>query len=218
MKLREKEQAIVLRKQGFSLKEISEKVKVAKGTVSLWVKDIELTPKACIRLLARIKKGQYISARNKRKKTELREKMFEKEARKWASGIRISAQQEKLICAMIYWCEGAKGHAQGIDFTNSDPYLVKYFIDLLGRVFSVPRDKICARLHLHSYHDPEKQKKFWAKILRISEDQFRNPYLKPNSKKRIRKDYPGCINIRYYDSILARKIMHLAKAYIYTGV
>lgn len=43
MKLKEKKLARILRKQGWSINEIYRKLGVGKSSVSLWVRDIELT-------------------------------------------------------------------------------------------------------------------------------------------------------------------------------
>ena len=43
MKLEEKKLAQTLRRQGFSLRDIQRKLKVSKGSVSTWVRDIPLT-------------------------------------------------------------------------------------------------------------------------------------------------------------------------------
>lgn len=44
MKLKEKIRAIKLRKLGKSYSEIRKQVKVSKSTLSLWLRDIKLTP------------------------------------------------------------------------------------------------------------------------------------------------------------------------------
>ena len=44
MKLKEKKLARKLRKLGYSINEICKKARLAKGSVSLWVRDIKLTP------------------------------------------------------------------------------------------------------------------------------------------------------------------------------
>ena len=42
----------------------------------------------------------------------------------------------KILCALIYWCEGAKVKT-GIAFTNSDPNLVRTFLHLLKTGFDI---------------------------------------------------------------------------------
>jgi len=46
MKFKEKQQALILRRKGYSLKEISELLSVSKGTASLWCNNIVLNKKA----------------------------------------------------------------------------------------------------------------------------------------------------------------------------
>jgi orotate phosphoribosyltransferase-like protein len=45
-----KRKAIALRKRGYSVKEIAEKLHIAKSTSSLWVREIKLNKKAQQRL------------------------------------------------------------------------------------------------------------------------------------------------------------------------
>ena len=64
MKKIEKEEAISLREKGFSINDIARAVNVSKGTVSLWVRDIELTTKQRDKLT---KRGFSVSAIEKRR-------------------------------------------------------------------------------------------------------------------------------------------------------
>jgi len=48
-----KSQALELRKKGKSIKEIARQLEVAKSSVSLWCRDIELAPKQIERLMQR---------------------------------------------------------------------------------------------------------------------------------------------------------------------
>ncbi|MEK7583233.1 MAG: helix-turn-helix domain-containing protein [Patescibacteria group bacterium] len=214
MKLKEKEQAIKLRLKGLSLKEISLKLNVSKGTVSIWVRDVKLSQKATERIIRRIQMGRYVSAeRKKQRSSDLFLKLLS-EARKEIDDIHLPLNIERLLCVMIYWCEGTKDYRNGVVFTNSDPYLVRCFMDLLVRGFGAKRIKFIARLHLHEYHNPKIQQAVWSKQLELSASQFRNPYLKKHTGKRQRLNYPGCISLRYYDSLLARKLKALAQVFL----
>ncbi|MFH1769233.1 MAG: hypothetical protein ABH833_01030 [Parcubacteria group bacterium] len=214
MKLEEKDKAIQLRKRGYSLNEISTLLNVTKSTASFWLRDISLSGVARSRLRRRIKKGVFVAAEKKKAKSKELNTYLKKEASEELKDGKISEFSEKLLCALIYWCEGAKDYRGGIAFSNSDPNLARKFIDLLEKTFSAKRDKFIVRLHLHDYHSKKVQTEFWAKGLRLAIAQFRKPYRKPNTGKRIRINYPGCISIRYYDNILSRKIMYLAQSYL----
>lgn len=203
-----------LRKRGYSLKEIAKHFGIAKSTVSLWVRDVALDEKAQKRLISIIKRGRFISASNKRAKTKALEQRYFEEA---LEEMRSRPNYDKIMCAMLYWCEGAKS-PRGVAFTNSDPNLVKAFLKLLRSCFNIDEQKFRPCVHLHTYHSKKKQLDFWSKITDINKQQFIKPYQKPNGGKRIRENYQGCISVVYHSSDLARRLMAIARAFLdYTG-
>lgn len=218
MKFFEHQKAIKLRKLGRSVKEIARSLKVSPSTVSLWVRDISLSENAIHRLRTRITAGQLASGEAKKRNTEIVNITLRQEAAQHLRKIKITPATSRLICSLLYWCEGVKAHKNGIAFTNSDPNLTRVFIDLLVSTFHVHRSKINCRLHLHEYHNEATQLKFWSQKLNIPSLQFRKTYWKPHTGIRKRENYPGCISVRYYDSILARKVMFFAQAYLHGGV
>ncbi len=60
----QKSKAILLRKKGKSLSEIAQELGVSKGSVSIWVRDIELSKSAQKNLSLKIQRG-FIYAKNK---------------------------------------------------------------------------------------------------------------------------------------------------------
>jgi hypothetical protein len=203
--------AVELRKCGYSLKELSQRFNIAKSTASLWARDIVLDKSAEERLLTVIKRGQFISAQKTRAKVQIIEERYFKEARK---EIQSNPDYNKIVCAMIYWCEGAKNARCGIAFTNSDPKLVGMFLKLLRECFVLDESKFRPCIHLHSYHSPKKQLDFWSKVTDINKQQFIKPYRKPNTGKRIHENYQGCISVTYHSSDLARRLMAVARAFL----
>ena len=177
MKLEAKRQSLILREKGHSLKEISQLLKVSKSSVSAWVRDVVLSDKAKKILLTKITNGQFLGAQKRKEYGDSKNKQLKEDAQKEFS-LMNSGLNGKIICAMIYWCEGAKAYKSGIAFTNSDPDLTRLFIDLLIKHFSVKKEKILARLHLHEYHDPQTQHLFWSKAIGIPLNQFQKFYLK----------------------------------------
>lgn len=214
LKHEEKLRAIALREKGYSLNEIVEAVGVAKSSVSVWVRNIPLTRKARKRLLTKIKLGQLVSAEHKREKTQKLLEIYRKKAVEELGGIKFDKKINRLLCALFYWCEGAKDASHGIYFANSDPSVIKSFLRLFRQGFDVDEKKFRVCLHLHEYHDPQKQLRFWSKTMEIPLSQFIKPYLKPNTGKRIRKNYPGCASVRYASSDMARQILMTASAFL----
>ncbi len=203
-------QAVQLRKKGRSLKEICECFNISKSTASLWLRDVALSERATKRLLHVIKRGQFIGARNKHAKAVALDVRYLDEAKR---EIRLGPDYNRLMCAMLYWCEGAKS-PKGVAFTNSDPDLVKTFLRLLRGSFKLNEEKFRVCIHLHSYHSSKRQLDFWSKITDINKQQFIKPYKKANSGKRIHKNYQGCVSVMYHSSDLARRLIAIAKAFL----
>lgn len=212
LKIQEKLKAIALRKQGFSVNEIVEKVGVAKGSVSVWVRNVSMTEMGKRRLALRISKAQINSAESKRNKTRQRFNLYLDGERATLSSHKLSSVALRFLCAIVYWCEGAKDFHREPAFINSDPKLVSLFLRLFRSSYPVDERKFRVVMHLHEYHDTLKQRAFWSRITGIPVRQFLKPYLKPHTGSRIREDYQGCVSIRYHESDMIRRLFATSQA------
>jgi hypothetical protein len=201
-----KEKAIKLRKTGYSLKEIADKLKISKSTASLWMTNISLNTQAQERLKKRITFGQYKSKLAKLNHKNKLIKSFQKIAAQDFKNIPKNPSLYRLLCSLLFWCEGTKNNTTQIKFTNSDPNLIKYFLFLFRNGFQIDEGKFRAIIHLHNYHNEQKQITYWSKITKIPKKQFYKSYNKPNTGKRIKLDYQGCIAVNYYDARLAKTL------------
>lgn len=208
-----KEQAASLRQKGRSLEEIATKLKVSKPTLSVWLKDIVLTVEAKERLLERQRRGRKKVSQILRNRRLDRISSAKDSARSVIAAIPLtSIEQDKLMCALIYYCEGAKSD-QRVAFTNSDPELLRAFLDLLRRTFKIDESRLRSHLHLHSYHDEKVQKDFWSKALKIPEKNFIKIYRKREGGLFKKEGYPGCVTVRYHDAAIARELLEIARQY-----
>ncbi|MBU3956949.1 hypothetical protein KKI19_01530 [Patescibacteria group bacterium] len=200
-----KEKAIKLRQKGYSLKEISAKVGIAKSTASLWARDIRLDKKARNRLKKRGILGQYKAILSRQKKRRRILGRLRKTARRELIG-KSNKKTYRLLCSILFWCEGNKNDLSYVRFTNSEPEMIKCFLHCLREGFGIDENKLRGLIHLHDYHNEERQIEYWSKISKIPKERFYKSYRKPNTGKRIKKDYPGCLAITYYDAKLAKKL------------
>jgi transcriptional regulator with XRE-family HTH domain len=203
-----------LRKKGFSFKEISEKLKISKSTASLWLRDVKLSKIAKDRIY---KLG--VDGRNKGNDSV--KNRIAKEDEKILLNVKNTINQcvllendLKVVCALLYWCEGGKTEKATLAFINSDPRLVKYFIDTFRKAFDIDESRFRAVLYVHDYHDVDRQIDFWSKIMSIPKKQFNKPYNKPNSGKRIKNDYQGCVSVRYHGKGIRQEMMFLIQELI----
>lgn len=202
-----------LRNEGYSYKEIATSLNVAKNTAFEWTRDIILSPSAEHRLSERINNArersgftQYLSKQKRIDIIRLGEQEYLKN--------NLTNIPAKLLCSLIYWCEGAKNDTN-LCFTNSDPNLVRTFLQLLRNSYELDEKKFRLVMHLHDYHQEWEQKEFWSKVTRISPSLFSKSYLKPHTGKRKRTGYQGCVSIRYHDSVIARSLLTLAQEFMH---
>ncbi len=204
-----KEKAIKLRTNGYSYREISVSLNMAKGTAYEWLKNIDLDQKA----KQRIEKLKTIG-RNKANNTRHLKKIeLIKNSKIWAQKVLkstpLTSNLAQIYCSLLYWAEGGKFTVNRLEFTNSDPTMISTFLKLLRIGFKIDEDKLRVNIHIHEYHNDLKQKSFWSKTSGIPLHKFNKSYLKPHTKKVIRKNYQGCARICYHSGEVAKKIRAL---------
>jgi len=208
-----KEQAIKLRNSGYSVKEIANKLGIAKSTSSLWVREIKLNKKAQYRLQKRHLLPYYKSAIRWKRIRQDRDNLINLEAKRIIHRLNRDNNIKKIYCSLLYWCEGGKGYYDSLRFVNSDPALVKTFLTLLRDGFQIDEKRLRILMHLHSYHNEQVQQQFWSQITKIPRTQFNKTFRKPNTHHRIRNNYPGCVSISYHDCNLARLVRAIYKVF-----
>lgn len=213
-KVYERIKVVELRRKGYSLNEIVKKVNVAKSTVSIWVSTVILSEKAKKKLARKISTAQMASQKTIRAKTSMKEMFALEKAKNVLNNIKVNSNYEKIVCSLIYYCEGNKSVKGGVSFTNSDEYLIKLFLKLFRKSFCLDEKKFSICVYLHSYHNKNKQLKFWSKTTNIPLSQFMKPYFKQSHHVFKKDGYQGCINVRYYNTQVARELNTLAIEYM----
>ncbi len=211
MKAELKMRAIGMRKEGRSLSEIVAVLGVSQGTVSVWVRSITLSLKAQERLREKIRTGQKSSQDTLRGRRLDKERGAVVQAGDIVSKIRLDHDATLLLCAMLYACEGTKSAYSGVSFMNSDPSLMKLFVDSLRASFPVDERKFRVQMHLHSYHDEGVQRELWSAATGVDPGQFIKTYRKADSVLCKKEGYQGCVNLRYHDVTVSRMLRAVAK-------
>jgi len=108
---------------------------------------------------------------------------------------------------MLYWAEGNKKNAQGVDFTNSNPKMISLFAKFLRQIYQVKETRLRCLLYCYPSHNPKKLINFWSKITHIPPSQFIKPYIRQDGGKIRDKMKHGLVHIRYSDKRLLKLIM-----------
>ena len=206
-----KEKVIESRKCGFSIKEVASKFGITQSTASLWLRNIPPDQKAQDRLKSRRIYGQYLTSQIWQEKRENTRIKANAAAQYTLANFTFTPESSLVICASLFWAEGSK-NKDCVIFTNSDPEMIKVFLSTLRRAFSLSEAKFRCLVHIHDYHNDLETKNFWSHITGIPLSQFNNSYRKPHTEKRKRLNYPGCIRITYFDSLIAQKLKAIYNA------
>ena len=202
-----KKLAIEDRKRGLSINEISSKHQIAKSTVSLLVRKVSLSTQAKEILLNKKNEGRLKAVQTNIKKRERRQMMSLNSAEKLLDNFIFDTQSAFLIASLSYECEGGKSNFGVLEFTNSDPILVKLFLCSLRKSFVLDETKFRVVMHLHSYHIEKEEKKFWSEITSIPEKKFTKTFQKQESGINKKAGYRGCVQIKYFDVSIKRMLL-----------
>ncbi|MFC1674825.1 hypothetical protein ACFL1K_02950 [Candidatus Omnitrophota bacterium] len=211
MKILEKNKAIGLRKNGKTFSEILQEVPVTRGSLSHWLRDINLTSRQILRIRYKndeIKKKfiQYNALKKKRSKSS--KAIIFKDA---AGAINNLSQVElKLVGIALYWAEGCNNSKWGsVCFTNSDARMIRLMMSWFRKICKVPEEKFRIRVQCHGKENAAKAQEYWSQVANIPLAQFTAPYTRvsPTSKKKVGNLHPnGICNIRISDIALLTKI------------
>ena len=212
MKYKEKLIAIKLKKAGKSYCEILKVIKVSRGTLSLWLRDIKIDSKNRKKVLIGREKSRYLDALAKKEDRVQRTKKIVDSAEK---EFKILAKKELFLCGLLlYWAEGDKKQER-VKFANSDKDMIKLMMRWFREVCHVPESKFRIALHIHSLHISHDVAEYWSKITGVSRKQFNKIYVKKTTLKNRRVPlYEGTCSIVVNSKELFRRIVGWKKGLI----
>ena len=191
MKTLEQQRARALRaSDGLSIKEIANSLGVSTSSVSVWVRDVELTPAQHEMLAARnpaLTPAVNGAAARARQALQLR-LQYQQEGRE------LARAGDPLFVAgcMLYWAEGGKSRTQ-LRFVNSDPEMLALFMRFLRTYFAVEDEAVRVTCHLFADHAPRQREveDFWLHVLGLPRTRLGksmvNTYSKHSKKLRTNK-------------------------------
>lgn len=172
------QQAISMRKRGWSYNIIAEKTRVSKGTLSAWLRTIPYTPNKTV--VRRIRLGPAKSAaKSAQAKIDRITKAYALSAHELGN---LTKRDLWMLGIGLYLGEGSKKFEQ-VHIANSDPKIIKLLILWLLIACKVPKDNIKLRLFAYPDTDIKKALHYWQKITKIPLQSF----LKPQIDKRTNK-------------------------------
>ena len=198
-----RERARILRRQGKSIRSISQVLPASKSTVSYWCRDIELSDKQ-IRLLAKSQRegaglGRLRSAEMKRaKRISATRTEFERGKRSVGP---LSRRDIFILGAALYWGEGYKSGNEECGLTNSNPDIIQAFIVWLREVHNIRSSDLILRVSINHSHKQRVRavEKYWSNMTKIPLSQFTKTSLIKTKSQKIyanQDDHFGTIRVK----------------------
>lgn len=172
-----REEALALRKKGYSYLYISKMTGMAKSTLSDWLTEVPYTPNT--EMVTSLGKARAAAAE---RKTQIRQEELVGIRKKSKEKIGEMTDRDLFMFGLgLYLGEGEKTNGT-VRISNSNPNtmraLVSWFI-LLG----VQRSQFAPRLHLYPDSNIEASLQFWAKAINLPKTQFQRSYVDRRTNK-----------------------------------
>lgn len=212
-----KNQAIILRKKGHSIRSIETQLKIPRSTLSGWFSSIFLKDnqqktlknnwsKALVR--ARVKATIWHNEKKRERICRAND-----EAVDFITAINImDSNTLEIALAFLYLGEGSKTGTMSLGSSNVN--IVKFYISCLWKLYSIDQNSLRFDLHLRYDQDPLELKKFWAQNLGISIQQIRYCAFDIRTKgKPTFKSYKGVCLVSKGEKHIQRRLLEIARVY-----
>jgi hypothetical protein len=208
--VQEKERAVALRKKGLSYNEILQQVPVAKSSLSLWLKDLELTKDE--KKVLKNRMGKNISHGRIKAATELRKKRLAREVEYVVEAKEMFeryVREPKFHAGIaMYWAEGAKTSTRWL-LINTDLAVIELMVSWLKSYVGVSDQDILFRLFIHKPYADNLCEEWWQNKLEVPRDRFLKTVYKETVHKSKRKTgHHGCLRIEVKES---KKLLFMMK-------
>lgn len=172
MKVQEKQEARNLRTRGWSMNQIQKELSVSKSSISLWVRDIDLTSAQRQQLSERGRSKESIELRRKSRlrREEARRQVIIDGAKNEIQS--LSRNDLFLFGVALYWAEGSKTKRGSVELSNTDPMLIKVAMRFFRDICNTPEPKFRGHVYLHPHLDRLQAERYWSAVSGISRDQF----------------------------------------------
>jgi transposase-like protein len=176
------------RDEGLAIKAIARRLGVARSSVSVWVRDIELRPdqrQALQRYDPQLRGSAAVAARYRTLQRDYQA----------AGRTRARAGDDPLHLAgcMLYWAEGAKAR-NSLRFGNSDPDMMRLFMRFLREGCAVVDSQITVYItcYVGDSLSQEAIETFWLGILGLDRSSLRKTAVnrQPSSSKQAGRKLP----------------------------
>jgi len=170
---KDKENALSMRREGKSYNEIRDKLRIPKSTLSEWFRNEAWSAEIVKRLAAEVQKRSTARIIELDRIRGQHLKRVYEEAREEAEAELETLKYNPVFIAgiMLYWGEGSKGRGL-VQFTNSDPTMIRFYVSFLQEACGIPIEKIRAHLIIYPDHEEKTTRAYWSRTVALPWENF----------------------------------------------
>jgi AcrR family transcriptional regulator len=176
------------REEGASVKEIARRVGVSVSSVSIWVRDVELSNEheAALRLRNRMYEGQSSG----RAVAMARRRAQRIAAQEEGRALARAAEPLHVAGCMLHWAEGTKSR-NVLQFCNADPEMVRFFVRFVRTYFDVRDEDVRITCYLYADHLARQVEieDYWLGLLGLTRDSLYQSIIDRISRSSRRKRF-----------------------------
>ena len=147
------------RKQGNSIHDLMRTFSMPKTSVWHHIKDIDLSSEHI----------KILRSRGGMTSTTRRMNQLEKAESEAEELLKKQKKYYYALLAMLHWTEGNK---KDLTFTNTNPDMIKVYINLLNKCFGITKDRIHITVRYFTGMSKEECLKHWSKVTGVSKNKI----------------------------------------------
>ena len=130
--------------------------------------------------------------------------------------MKITNKELSILGAALYSCEGTKLRRDKrrknnvyhwvIEFTNSNPSLIKYFLVFLRRVIKIDESRLKGQLFIYNDLKQKRIEKDWSVISGIPLNNFNKTIILKSRNTKYKPNLNGTFKIRYHSKDAFQKL------------
>lgn len=203
---KDKTTALAMRSQGKSYRDIMAALNIPRSTLSGWLSGHEWSERIKEKLNEKAREQHTIRlCQLNDVRGERLEQMYRDAALEAEEEFRQFKYHPLFLCGIgLYWGEGGKGR-MAVKLGNTDPEMIKVFIQFLREVCGVPVDKIRGHAVIYPDLDPKECITYWHEATGLPLENFSKPTT-IKGRHKLRRLPHGVLTVSYHSSFLRKKI------------
>lgn len=214
-----KKKVRAFRRSGKTYTEIREHIRIdiPKSTLATWCRGVKLPKEYKEKIRKLSEKNLQIARKSSVKSKEIMRSTLIQEFNAENKNLLLLYKNDitvrKIVLATLYLAEGSKSPRGSLMFGNSDPQIVRTFVDLMRECYKIDESKFRCTIQCRADQDIELLQNFWSSIIRIPLRQFYGARVDKRTvgKKSRKLNYKGVCRIDYFCSRIDLELKCIAR-------